>query len=200
MARLNEVEMRSMQSPFRRVLQKHLELPTFAALLDAAGIDLRGKRLLEVGCGSGYGLSLLAERFAPSRLVGFDLMPEQIELARAREVAGATVRVGDVTRIEDADESFDAVFVFGILHHVPEWRDAQRELARVLAPSGVLLIEELDADFVDFEDKFLKTEHPKEARFTWSDFRDGLTDAGFEILGERQLVIRGARSFLAQKS
>ncbi len=127
-------------------------------------------------------------------------MPEQIELARARDVAGATVRVGDVLAIGDPDASFDAVFVFGILHHVPEWREAQREIARVLAPGGALLIEELDGDFVDFEDRYLHTEHPKDARFTWSDFREGLNDAGLEVLAERQIVIRGARSFLARRA
>src|SRR5690606_5869104 len=106
MARLNEVEMRSMQSRWRRLSQRYLEMPRLARLLRRAGMSPRGGRILEVGCGSGYGLWLLGERYRPRRLVGFDLMPEQIALARARAVPGAEVRVGDATRIEEPDATF----------------------------------------------------------------------------------------------
>ena len=171
----------------------------FVSLLSDAGIDLRGKRVLEIGCGSGYGLALLRERLAPSRLVGFDLMPEQIELAKRRAIRGAELSVGDVTRVEQPDASFDAVFDFGILHHVSEWRAALRELARVLAPGGVLCVEELSGRFIDFSDRFLFTEHPRDVRLRWGDLRSALAEAGFEILGERRLALGLARSFLARK-
>jgi ubiquinone/menaquinone biosynthesis C-methylase UbiE len=126
-------------------------------------------------------------------------MPEQIERAKARGIPGAELRVGDVTRIDEGGASFDAVFVFGILHHVPAWRSGLRELARVLAPGGVLLIEELSGPFVDFEDRFLGMSHPKDARFGWADFRAGMRDAGLRILGERALLFDAARSFLARR-
>jgi ubiquinone/menaquinone biosynthesis C-methylase UbiE len=200
MARLNDVELAAMQTRTRRFFQRRWELRAFVAMLDRARVDLRGKRILDAGCGSGYGTELLQQRFSPCRLVGFDVMPEQIERARAREVRGAELRVGDITRIEEKDASFDAVFVFGILHHVPEWRLALRELARVLRPSGVLLVEELQRSFVDFSDRFLGTEHPEGARFDWPTFRAGLRDAGFDVLEERRLALDFARSFLARKT
>ena len=188
-----------MQAPSRRLVQRHVEMRTFLSMLRARGIDLRGKRILDAGCGSGYGLALVAEALAPTRLCGFDLMPEQIALAQLRAVPGASVRVGDITNIEEPDDSFDAVFVFGILHHVPEWRDALSEIARVLAPGGVLLVEELHGRFVDFEDGVLGMAHPKDARFDWPTFRAGLGAAGLTILEERGLLFAAARSFLAQR-
>ncbi|MCC6875709.1 MAG: class I SAM-dependent methyltransferase [Sandaracinaceae bacterium] len=200
--RLSPVEMHAMQSPVRRWSQKHVELRAFTRMLSEAGIDLRGKRILEAGCGSGYGLSLLSERFAPSRLAGFDLMPEQIELARKRMRPGGPsveLAVGDITRVAHEDASFDAVFVFGILHHVSAWRDALKELHRVLAPGGVLLVEELSGRFIDFSDRFLFTEHPRDVRLRWDDLRAGLRGAGFEIVAERRLALELARSFLARK-
>jgi ubiquinone/menaquinone biosynthesis C-methylase UbiE len=42
--------------------------------------------------------------------------------------------LGNVTTIQAADESFDAVFDFGVIHHVPAWEDAIREVRRVLEP------------------------------------------------------------------
>ena len=199
MARLNAVELAAMQSPLRRLLQRRVELPTFERLLADAGVDLRGKRILEAGCGNGYALSLLHTRMKPAKLVGFDLMPEQIEFARARNL-DAEIRIGDITRIAEADASFDAVFVFGILHHVPAWRTALMEIARVLVPGGVLCVEEIHGTGARLEDTFFRTHHPPEAAFDWPTFRAGLSDAGFTIRGERRLAYEFARSFVAQRS
>lgn len=199
MARLNELELAAMQTRTRRVSQRLWELPTFVRMLDGAGVDLRGKRLLDAGCGSGYGLALLRERFAPSRLVGVDLMPEQIERARVRGVTDAELRVGDLTAIEEREGAFDGVFVFGILHHMPDWQAALRELARVLAPGGVLCVEELHGRAVRLLDRYAGTSHPREAAFDWPRLRAGLDHAGLELLDERKLAWKAAMSFLARK-
>jgi ubiquinone/menaquinone biosynthesis C-methylase UbiE len=175
-------------------------MKTFVRMLDAAGIDLRGRRILDAGCGSGYSTRLLAERFQPLVLAAFDLMPEQIERANQRHGALAEFSLGDITAIAHADASFDAAFVFGVLHHVPEWRKALAELARVLTPRGVLLLEEIHESFVDFEDRFLFTSHPAEARFDWPVFRAAISAAGLTIEDERALVGAAARSFLCRKA
>jgi ubiquinone/menaquinone biosynthesis C-methylase UbiE len=199
MSTLNAVEMAMMQSPARAWSQRHVEMRMFKRLMARAGVDPRGKRILDAGCGSGLGLQLIAEAFAPSRLVGFDLMPEQIERARTRGVA-AEIAVGDITAIDHADASFDAVFVFGILHHVPAWRRAQRELARVLAPGGALLVEEIHGTFVGIQDRLVGTSHPREARFDWPAFRGGLADAGLVVAAESAVVpLAPVRSFCAVK-
>jgi ubiquinone/menaquinone biosynthesis C-methylase UbiE len=199
-SRLNAVEFAVMNNPVRRLVQRRVELPAFERTLASHGVDLRGARILDAGCGSGYSTALLAARYAPSRLVAFDLMPEQVDRARARGITGAEMAVGDVTSIAYPDGSFDAAFVFGILHHVPEWRAALRELRRVLAPGGVLCVEELHGRYIAFQDRFLFTSHPREAAFDWPTFRAGVTDAGFAILGEQRLAFEAARSFVARVS
>ena len=196
MSRLNVRELSLMDSSLRALSQRWIELPLFARHLRALDIDLHGKAILDAGCGNGRGLAMLRRRFAPSRLVGLDLMPEQIERARARDV-GADVRVGDITATGEASESFDAVFVFGILHHVPAWRDAARELARVLKPGGVLLVEELHGDTARWSDRYLGTEHPTGAHFTWPELRAGFRAAGLDIARETPLLFGAVRSFAA---
>jgi len=196
MSRLNVRELSMMDSSLRGLSQRLVELPTFRRHLHKLGIDLRGKRILDAGCGNGRGLTLLERTFRPSRLVGIDLMPEQIERAKARQL-NATVRVADITATGEPDASFDAVFVFGILHHVPAWRDALRELARVLVPGGVLLVEELHGETARVSDKYLKTSHPEAAHFTWPELRSGIADAGFTVARETPLVFGAVRSFAA---
>jgi len=196
MARLNLRELTMMDSTARRLSQRLVEFKVFQRMLARARIDLEGANILDAGCGNGHGLELLTRAYHPRRLVGIDLMPEQVERAKRRGLA-AEVRVGDITSIDEPDASFDAVFVFGILHHVPAWRQAMTELARVLRPGGALLIEELHGKTAELSDRYLGTAHPAAARFGWSEFRDGLGAAGFEIAGETSLLFSAVRSFAA---
>jgi len=194
MSRLNLRELAMMDSPARRWSQRLIELRVFQRLLRRARIDLTGAAILDAGCGHGHGLALLDRTFHPSRLVGIDLMPEQIERATRRGLA-AEIRVGDITAIDEPTGAFDAVFVFGILHHVPAWRRAMTELARVLRPGGTLLVEELHGTAAAWSDRVLGTSHPAAARFDWRAFRVGLADAGFTIAAETGLLLNAARSF-----
>jgi ubiquinone/menaquinone biosynthesis C-methylase UbiE len=199
MARLNARELSMMDWKVRGWSQRFVELPVFRRHLAALDVDLTGKDLLDAGCGNGRGLQMLARTFRPRRLVGIDLMPEQIERARARRT-GARLSVGDITATGEPDASFDAVFVFAILHHVPRWRDALRELARILRPGGVLLVEELHGATVRFSDGVLGTSHPPGARFTWPEFRGGLADAGLAVAGDRAVLGSAVRSFAAVRA
>ena len=133
--------------------------------------------LVDAGCGSGYDAGLIAQKFEPSRLVAFDIMPEQIRLA-LRRVLNAEFFVGDMTHLELPDGMADAVFIFGVLHHVPAWRKALEELWRILAVGGVLLVGE-----------------PRE-RFRWSELEDGIRDAGFEMVERRRLYAGYFRCYL----
>lgn len=203
MTALNARELDMMDSPLRRFSQRTVELRIFQCLLERANIDLRDANLLDAGCGNGYGLELISRTFRPRRLVGFDLMPEQVDRANARARRGgidAQIGVADITRIPEPDDSFDGVFVFGILHHVPRWRAALVEIARVLRPGGVLLVEEIHGTAVRLEDRFLGTSHPVEAAFPWPAFRAGLEDAGLEIAAEVGLVFNAVRAFAAVKA
>jgi ubiquinone/menaquinone biosynthesis C-methylase UbiE len=178
--RLGTIEFLAMNNPIRRWIQKHFELNLFKRHLERHHIDLRAKVIVDAGCGSGYSSELLARTFEPAQLFAFDLMPEQIHLARKRGL-DINFKVGDMTAMELRDETADAVFIFGVLHHIPHWEKALGEVARVLKPAGVLLVEE-----------------PQE-RFRWPEFEAGMTRAGFEILENCSLLSGYFKSFLGQK-
>jgi SAM-dependent methyltransferase len=140
---IGKTELRLMNSRGRELLLKYWDFPLFASTLRRHGISLADKSVLDAGCGSGYTLTLIWERFHPAVLTAFDIVPSQVELAKARGTP-ATVLVADITSLQLPSEAFDAVFVCGVLHHCREWRRGIAEVARVLRSGGVLLIEEPD--------------------------------------------------------
>jgi O-antigen biosynthesis protein len=96
-----------------------------------------GKRLLDAGCGEGYGTALLAAAGAAS-VVGVDVDEPTIEHARQRY--GGEFRVADVVQLPFDAGSFDLVVCFETIEHVAKAPEAVAELRRVLADDGVLVI------------------------------------------------------------
>ena len=99
--------------------------------------------LLDVGCGTGAAVRDAAPQVRCA--VGFDLSPGMITQAQARaRDAGLTnveFRQGDVSGpLPFADGSFTALVCTTAFHHFPKPRDTIAEMARVLAPSGRLVI------------------------------------------------------------
>jgi ubiquinone/menaquinone biosynthesis C-methylase UbiE len=113
--------------------------------------------LLDLGTGTGRMLEL----FGPSieRGLGIDLSLDMLLLARARlERAGlkhCSVRQGDIYNLTLPRESFDVVIIHQVLHFLEDGARAIREAARVLAPSGRLLV----VDFAPHDLEFLREEH-----------------------------------------
>lgn len=168
--KLNYIEKALMNNPIRAVVQRHHE----AAMMERLGGRCEGKKILEIGCGRGVGTEIIFERFGASEVHAFDLDPKMIELAgrRLTKYPPEKLRlfVGDAEKIEAADASFDAVFDFGIIHHIPVWQKSVAEVARVLKPGGRFYFEEVTVQALNrwFYRTFL--EHPIENRFTVEDF------------------------------
>ena len=134
--KLSAAEKFFMDNPLRAALQRRYEAP----LLERLGGRLAGGRALEIGCGRGVGTELILCRFSAREVHAFDLDPHMVTQARKRlggYPAGCLdLHVADATAIPELDASFDAVFDFGIVHHVPDWETALTEVARVLKPGG----------------------------------------------------------------
>lgn len=96
--------------------------------------DRRG-RILDLGCGVGVNARLLARHGSP---VLVDESP--VALARARAVAAQPCLQGDALRLPFRAGAFDLACALDVLEHLPDDRGALRELARVLAPGGRLLV------------------------------------------------------------
>jgi ubiquinone/menaquinone biosynthesis C-methylase UbiE len=106
------------------------------------GFDQYGsKRLLEIGCGTGTDSLQFARNGA--LFTGLDLTPRSIEIARKRfEVYGhqGEFVLGDAEHLDFADESFDVVYSFGVIHHTPDTEQSVREIHRVLKPGGKAIV------------------------------------------------------------
>ena len=96
----------------------------------------RGKRVLEVGCGTGLILGRLAS--CAAHACGVDLSPGMLRVARAR---GLDVVVGSATSLPYPDASFELVCSFKVLAHVPDITRALAEIARVTRPGGTMVLE-----------------------------------------------------------
>lgn len=181
--KLNGLERAMMNNPVRAFLQRRYELP----LLERLGGRPAGARVLEVGCGRGVGTELIFEAWGAGEVHAFDLDPEMVALARRRlaRYGGERLRLwaGDVTAIDAADESFDAVVDFGILHHVPRWQAAVAEIARVLRPGGKFYFEEVSRRALDRRAYRALFAHPQENRFTREEFTGELERRGISVEG-----------------
>jgi len=106
-----------------------------------AGIDLRGKTVLDIGCGSG-GITLhLARTHGPAKVIGFDVEVPVLEVARGRaEKEGLSGKVefvqGAPGPLPFPDASFDVVFSKDSLIHIPDKDALFRDVFRILRPGG----------------------------------------------------------------
>lgn len=98
----------------------------------------KGKRVLDVACGEGYGCYLLAQ--VASEVVGVDIDADIVAHAdRNYRSPTTTFVVGDATKLPFDDDSFDVVTSFETIEHFADHEAFILEVARVLRPSGVFV-------------------------------------------------------------
>ena len=141
--------------------------------------EVTPQRILDGGCGTGYGASLLRQRWPDALMVGCDLAPEMARKAMAR---GVMPICGDLERLPFADASFDLVWSSLAL----QWCQpvlAYAELQRVLIPGGLLVFSTLGPGTLhELESAFASIDtHRRVLPFApLAQVEAALADAGFE--------------------
>jgi len=108
--------------------------------------DVRGKTVLDLGCGTGENIIPLLERGA--RVIGMDISPDLIAIAQKRvndfhreTHLTAAITVGDAYETGLPDESVDAIFCVALIHHL-DIKLVRDEMWRVLRKGGVIILSE----------------------------------------------------------
>ncbi|MBQ6520464.1 MAG: class I SAM-dependent methyltransferase [Anaerolineaceae bacterium] len=103
--------------------------------------------LLDVGCGTGPMIELLAAKYPEKHYTGLDLTPKMIEVANAKQLPNAIFRVGDSENLPFKPNSFDAVICTNSFHHYPNPQKFFDGVHRVLKPGGRLILR----DYTSFD-------------------------------------------------
>lgn len=161
-------------SPVRLWVQKR-EIKFFRSVTDLPP----SARCLEIGCGRGAAIPLIKKMFNAARVDAFDIDDDMINLAVKRQAG--LVLVADAQEIPYPDESMDAVFNFGIIHHLEDWERGINEIARVLKRSGVFFFEEIYPPlYANFIFRRILV-HPRMNRFYGEEFRSSIKNAGLTL-------------------
>ena len=137
----------------------------------------RGRRVLEVGCGPGLGLGLMAEHAAA--VVGGDLDEGLLAQAKSTYDHEIPLLQLDGQELPFADGSFDVVLFFEGSYYVPDMDRVMDEMARVAAPEGTLLFVNANPERPDFIPSPLSVHY-----HTAEEFRKGLEARGFKVVVE----------------
>lgn len=166
------------------------------ALLQRHGLS-PGARWLDVGCGPGGNFSML-DSLKPSLVTGIDMSPIALDLARKHAPTANLVRADINEPLPFAEGSFDVVTIFNVLYHgwVREEASILAEAARVLRPSGLLLITEpaFNALMREMDDAVMTRR-----RYRVADFDPWFSAAGLETLFSSYFTSFGYPILLASK-
>jgi SAM-dependent methyltransferase len=144
-ARFHGIMNESNGQVFDKTLVK-ITLPSIPGLVDRLqmGVDV-----LDVGCGSGHAINVMARAFPSSRFSGYDFSPEGISAAAAEAkgwgLENARFEVKDATLIDDVD-AFDFIASFDAIHDQAKPRRVLSNIAQALRPDGSYLMVEPRAE------------------------------------------------------
>ncbi len=167
-----------------RIRKLHVADAAVEEAIRTALADRPIRALLDLGTGTGRMLELFAGDI--ERGLGLDLSLDMLALARERldrsGLKHCSVRQGDIYDLALPRDSFDVVIVHQVLHFLEDSARAIREAARVLRPSGRLLV----VDFAPHDLEFLREEHAhRRLGFATETVTQWLEAAGLDVLRQQ---------------
>lgn len=170
---------------YEQTMDTEIRLPVYDKILTDLGnrlVNVEGA-ILDSSCGTGHMLERIRDDFAPHRpLVGIDLSPRMISLARQRLGDSATILEGDMASLSDIDDnSCASVLSFYAIHHVDRCglKRCLNEWKRVLVTGGQLVLAAWEGsgsiDYGEHSDVVAR-------RYLDSDVKEAAALAGFQIV------------------
>ena len=101
--------------------------------------DKEYKKLLDIGCGTGYLINMLAKK-QDAEFTGLDLSPEMIKQAKSKNIKNAIFVEGKSDELSFNDNTFDIVTCSQSFHHYPETDKPMKEARRVLKQGGLYIL------------------------------------------------------------
>jgi ubiquinone/menaquinone biosynthesis C-methylase UbiE len=178
--KLNWAERWAVNNPFRPLQQK-MEINW----MKKRGQLKPGAFVAEMGCGRGAGADIIKREFQPRILQAMDvdilMLRKAIKHLSPRQREGISFYAGDISRLPYRGGTLDAVFGFGVLHHIPDWQGALAEIVRVLKAGGFFFFEELYPSlYQNFITKHILL-HPARNRFYSEDLKRNFKEVGFHL-------------------
>ena len=148
---------------------EHFARYAFAARL------ARGKRVLDMGCGAGYGSAELAKH--ASKVTGLDVSSEAVSYAREHFPAGNVEFLeSSAAAVPCPDQCFDLIVAFEVIEHLAEWRRLLEEARRLMAPGGQFVVSTPNKSYYQAT-RAVSGPNPYHAHeFEFDEFREALAE------------------------
>lgn len=177
---LNRFELLLLKSNLRRMIHHHFDFRLWEQM--NSGAELSGKAL-EVGCGRGFGLEVLARSpYKFESLVGVEPDPRMSLLAKKTVAAWPHVQIleGSLSQTIAQTDLYDFALCSQVLHHIDDWQEAIKEVSCRVKQGGTLFLVESLRGFIQapFIRKIMK--HPEANRFDKQELLKELSICGFE--------------------
>ncbi len=186
---MKAVEVWAMKLPYRRRMIEGITVKYYREFAK----ELTGKCVLEIGCGHGFGVEAIRTYLSPKQITATDLDPRMVASAKQRINDPSVVfEVADATKLRYKNNTFSAVFDYGVLHHIPGplWKKSLREFYRILRPRGILFLYDNSIEsFTTFWGRLnrLISSHPYDSMYSKPELLAYLTSLGFRINKEVDL-------------